>query len=168
MDLLMCELNSAPRIIKFSRDGKFAYVISELKNYITVYSYDGSGKNPCFELIQTVSTLNDYHSATSAASALRFSKDGTKVLCTNAGDNTAGIFHVDKETGLLERICILPISGDYPKAGDFFPDNRHIISLNHESNSITIFEINYEKKYFSMKGKPIPIETPNCILVSEI
>ena len=127
-----------------------------------MYKYDGSGKNPSFELIQTVSTLNDYHSATSAASALRFSKDGTKVLCTNAGDNTAGIFHVDKETGLLEKICILPISGD------FFPDNRRIISLNHESNSITIFDINYEKKYFTMKGKPIPIETPNCILVSEI
>ena len=46
VDLLMCELNSAPRIIKFSRDGKFAYAISELKNYITVYKYDGSGKNP--------------------------------------------------------------------------------------------------------------------------
>ena len=41
-DLLFCELESAPRIIKFSRDGRFAYVISELKNYISVYSYDGS------------------------------------------------------------------------------------------------------------------------------
>ena len=167
-DLLMCELNSAPRIIKFSRSGRFAYVISELKNYITVYRYDGSGKNPSFELIQTVPTLNDYHSATSAACALRFSKDDSKVLCTNAGDNTAGVFHVDRETGLLERICVLPVSGDYPKAIDFFPDNRHIMSLNHESNSITIFEVNYEKKYFTMKGKPIPIETPNCILVSEL
>lgn len=167
-DLLFCELESAPRIIKFSRDGRFAYVISELKNYITVYRYDGSGKNPSFELIQTVSTLNDYHSATSAACALRFSKDGTKVLCTNAGDNTAGLFEVDLETGLLEKVCILPVSGDYPKAIDFFPDNRHIMSLNHESNSITVFEIHYDKKYFTMKGKPIPIETPNCILVSEI
>ena len=41
-------------------------------------------------------------------------------------------------------------------------------TVNHESNSITIFEVNYEKKYFTMKGKPIPIETPNCILVSEL
>ncbi len=123
---------------------------------------------PTFELIQTVPTLNDYHSATSAACALRFSRDGTKVLCTNAGDNTAGLFHVDLETGLLEKICILPISGDYPKAIDFFPDNRHIMSLNHESNTITIFEVHYDKKYFTMKGRPIPIETPNCILVSEV
>ena len=167
-DLLFCELESAPRIIKFSRDGRYAYVISELKNYITVYRYDGSGKNPSFELIQKVPTLNDYHSSTSAACALRFSRDGSKVLCTNAGDNTAGLFHVDLDTGLLEKICILPVSGDYPKAIDFFPDNRHIMSLNHESNTITIFEVHYDKKYFTMKGRPIPIETPNCILVSEV
>ena len=143
-------------------------MISELKNYITVYRYDGSGKNPSFELIQKVPTLNDYHSSTSAACALRFSRDGSKVLCTNAGDNTAGLFHVDLDTGLLEKICILPVSGDYPKAIDFFPDNRHIMSLNHESNTITIFEVHYDKKYFTMKGRPIPIETPNCILVSEV
>lgn len=168
LDLLYCELESAPRIIKFSRSGKFAYVISELKNYITVYKYDGSGKNPKFELIQTVSTLNDYHSQNSAACALRFSKDDSLLLCTNAGDNSAGIFKVDKETGLLEKVCILPVSGDYPKAIDFFPDNRHIMSLNHESNTITTFEVHYEENYITMKGKPLNIETPNCILVSQV
>lgn len=54
------------------------------------------------------------------------------------------------------------------KAGDFFPDHRHFMSLNHETNSMTIFRINYEEKYFSMWGRPIKVETPNCILVSEI
>ncbi|MCI8418730.1 MAG: lactonase family protein [Lachnospiraceae bacterium] len=168
VDMLHCELESAPRIIKFSRNGRFAYVISELKNYITVYEYDGSGKTPEFNLIQKVPTRSSYHSAVSAASALRFSRDDSLVLCTNAGDNSAGIFRVDKDTGLLTKICILPVSGDYPKAIDFFPDNRHIMSLNHESNTITIFRVNYEKGYFSMWGAPIPIETPNCILVSEL
>ena len=90
------------------------------------------------------------------------------MLCSNAGDNSIGIFKIDRETGKLEKICILPISGDYPKAADFFPDNRHIMSLNHETNTMTIFKINYEKKYFSMWGKPLKVETPNCILVSEI
>ena len=104
----------------------------------------------------------------SAACVLRFSKDWKYVLCSNAGDNTMGIFKVDNETGMLEKICILPISGDYPKAGDFFPDHRHFMSLNHETNSMTIFRINYEEKYFSMWGRPIKVETPNCILVSEI
>ena len=59
-------------------------------------------------------------------------------------------------------------TGAAGQAADFFPDNRHIMSLNHETNTMTIFKINYEKKYFSMWGKPLKVETPNCILVSEI
>ena len=167
IDILRCEQESAPRIIKFSPDGRFAYLICELKNYISVYSYRDTSRGPVFELIQTVHTRSKYHSQVSAACVLRFSKDWKYVLCSNAGDNTMGILKVDEETGKLEMICILPVSGDYPKAGDFFPDNRHFMSLNHETNSITIFRINYEEKYFSMWGKPIKVETPNCILVSE-
>lgn len=168
IDILRCEQESAPRIIKFSPDGRFAYLICELKNYISVYSYRDSSKGPVFELVQTMPTRSKYHSQVSAACVLRFSKDWKYVLCSNAGDNTMGIFKVDNETGMLEKICILPISGDYPKAGDFFPDHRHFMSLNHETNSMTIFRINYEEKYFSMWGRPIKVETPNCILVSEI
>lgn len=168
VDMLRCEQESAPRIIKFSPDGRFAYLICELKNYISVYSYQDGPRGPVFELVQTISTLNDYHSKGSAACVLRFSRDWNYVLCSNAGDNSIGIFKVDHETGMLEKICILPISGDYPKAADFFPDNRHIMSLNHETNTMTIFKINYEKKYFSLWGKPLKVETPNCILVSEI
>ena len=133
-----------------------------------MYSYKDGPRGPVFELLQTISTLNDYHSSGSAACVLRFSRDWKYVLCSNAGDNSIGIFKIDRETGKLEKICILPISGDYPKAADFFPDNRHIMSLNHETNTMTIFKINYEKKYFSMWGKPLKVETPNCILVSEI
>ena len=168
VDMLRCELESAPRIIKFSPDGRFAYLICELKNYISVYSYKDGPRGPVFELVQTISTLNEYHSKGSAACVLRFSRDWNYVLCSNAGDNSVGIFKIDRETGKLEKICILPISGDYPKAADFFPDNRHIMALNHESNTMTIFRINYEKKYFSLWGKPLKVETPNCILVSEI
>ena len=162
------ELESAPRIIKFSPDGRFAYLICELKNYISVYTYKDGPRGPVFELVQTLSTLNEYHSKGSAACVLRFSRDWNYVLCSNAGDNSVGIFKIDRETGMLEKICILPVSGDYPKAADFFPDNRHIMALNHESNTMTIFRINYEKKYFSLWGKPLKVETPNCVLVSEI
>ncbi len=167
-DILRCELESAPRTIKFSPDGRFAYLICELKNYISVYSYEDTSKGPSFELIQTVPTLNDYHAKGSAASILRFSRDWNYVLCSNAGDNSVGIFRVDQNTGMLEKICILPVSGDYPKVADFFPDNRHIMALNHETNTMTIFQVNYEKKYFSLWGKPLKVETPNCVLISEI
>ncbi len=73
----------------------------------------------------------------------------------------------DEETGLLEKQFILPISGSYPKDLDVFPDGKHLAVVNHESNSITTFTIDYEKKLLVMKGKPMKVETPNSIIFSK-
>ena len=42
-DIVRCKLESGPRLLRFSQDGRFAYVICELSNEILVYSYDGAG-----------------------------------------------------------------------------------------------------------------------------
>ena len=167
VDILRCKLESAPRLLKFSADGRFAYLISELSNTLGVYQYDGSGQTPKFELIQEVVTSEEKHS-NCAASGMKFSPDGEYLYCSSSGDNVVTIFKVDKQTGMVETVCSLPISGSYPKDLDIFPDNRHLIVLNHESNEIRTFQIDYEKKIFVHKHKPLKIETPNCILISKL
>ena len=57
VDIVRCPRESGPRIIRFSADGRFAYVLFELSNEIKVYSYNGNGDVPEFELLQSVSTL---------------------------------------------------------------------------------------------------------------
>ena len=46
VDILRCPRESGPRIIRFSEDGRFAYILFELSNEVKVYSYDGSGLTP--------------------------------------------------------------------------------------------------------------------------
>ncbi len=167
-DIVRCELESGPRWIRFSRDGKYAYVICELSNEVLVYTYDGSGKSPKFELIQTVSTVMDSEETACAASGLRISPSGKYLYCSTAGDNSAGVFKIDPDTGKLEQICILPVSGKYPKDVAVFPDEQTMVVLNHESNDIRFFHLDYEKKIFVQHGKPINIDTPNCILISKV
>ena len=58
VDILRCPRESGPRIIRFSADGKYAYILFELSNEIKVYRYDGSGGNPEFELLLSGSTLS--------------------------------------------------------------------------------------------------------------
>lgn len=168
VDILRCELESAPRWIRFSRDGKFAYVICEHSNEILVYTYDGSGRLPDFELVQKVPTYLDNDESAKAASALKISPSGDYLYCSTAGEETVGIFKIDHETGKLTKICILPISGKYPKDVAVFPDEKTLVVLNHESNEIRFFQVDYEKGLMVMKGKPIRIETPNCILISKV
>ncbi len=167
-DILRCKLDSGPRLLTFSHDGRFAYLNSELTNEVTVYKYDGTGKTPDFEKIQEISVLRRQNSIGSAACGMKLSPSGKYLYCSVAGENSATIFKVDQETGLLERLCSLPISGEYPKDLDVFPGEKTLVSLNHESNEMTFFTIDYEKGLLVMKGRPIKIETPNCILISKV
>lgn len=166
VDILRCPRESGPRIIRFSADGRFAYILFELSNEIKVYSYDGSGNNPEFELLQSISTLrkeNDVDAIHNAASGLALAPDGKHLFCTTAGENTVSMYEIDSETGFLDKKFTLPISGDYPKDLVIFPDNKHIAVANHASNTITTFCVDYDKNIITMNDKPHKIETPNSI-----
>ena len=166
VDILRCPRESGPRIIRFSADGNYAYILFELSNQIKVYTYDGSGKQPEFELIQSITTLtkeNDKDAVHSAASGLALAPDGKHLFCTTAGENTVSMYEINPEDGTLTKKFTLPVSGDYPKDLVIFPDNQHIAVANHGSNEINVFTIDYEKNVMVMKGRPIKVDKPNCI-----
>ena len=167
VDILRCPRESGPRIIRFSDDGKFAYILFELSNEIRAYKYDGSGKVPAFELIQTIekSAKKDVHDTHNAASGLSLANDGKHLFCTTAGEDTVSMFERDEETGMLTRKFTLPISGEYPKDLVLLPDDKHLVLANHASNTLTTFTVDYEKNIIVMNGKPIKITEPNSIRI---
>ncbi len=167
VDVVRSELESAPRHLTFSKDGKYMYVVHELKNFIDVYSYVEKDNDPYFEKIQTIPTVNGDNTGV-AASALSFSRDYKYLLSSNAGDNSVVLYEVKEETGMLNTVLCLPISGDYPKDAALFPDNKHLVSLNHESNTLTFFSVNAEEGIIVMDGKEIPVERPNCVVFHKI
>lgn len=168
IDIIHSEQNSGPRHIKISKDGRYVYIVHEIKNYIDVYEYKNDKDVPVFDKIQTISTLNDYHAGDAAASALNLSWDSKYLITSNAGDNSVMIYSMDKKTGMLEKILCLPISGSYPKDANLFPDDKHLVSLNHENNTMTFFTFNDKDKTLVMNSKEIKIEAPNCIVFHKL
>jgi len=169
VDVIRSEQESAPRHLKFSKDGKYLYIVHELKNYVDVYTYtEVSEKNPEFEKIQTISTLNNYHAGGSAASALNISADYKYIVSSNAGDNSVILFEIDDKTGMLTKRFCLPVSGDYPKDATLFPDNKHLVSLNHLSSTMTFFNVDMEKNVIVMHGKEIKVQQPNCVIFHKL
>lgn len=168
VDIIHGELESAPRHIKFSKDGRFLYIVNEMKCSIDVFSYHLKNNEPEFEKVQTVSTLNNYHSADAAASALNLSDDFRYLVTSNAGDNSAAVFSIDEKTGMLTKILCLPVSGDYPKDCALFPDNRHLVAVNHESNTMTFFTCDLKKGLIIMKGKELHVDRPNCVIFHKL
>ena len=169
VDVLRCKRESGPREIVFSKDGNYAYILFELINKVGVFKYKDNGKTPEFELIQTIETLSDeLDPLHDCAAAITMSPDGKHLFTSTAGDNSVAMFTINPVDGTLEKDFALPISGEYPKDIALFPDGKHIAVVNHESNSITTFTIDYENKVLVMKGKPMKVETPNCILITKV
>lgn len=166
-DIIRCDLDSAPKMIRFDKDGNYAYILNELKNTVDVYHYYESGDGPEFERIQSVSTEETHDDACNAQN-MEFSPDGKYLYCSNAGSNEMAIFEKEEASGILSLICVTKISGDFPKALAVFPDGKHFMSLNHETNNITTFAMYYDKKYALMEGKPQKIDKPNCVYVHKL
>lgn len=166
-DIIRCQLESAPREVMFSPDGKYAYVLCELKNFINVYKYDHESKEK-FELIQNIFTVRKGHKENTAASCLLTTKDGKHLFCSNAGDDSVTMYDVDSETGTLSLKSSLPISGNYPKDIQLFPDEKHLVSTNNESGTLTFFTVDYEKGLLVMNGNPVKIDTPNCMEIIKL
>lgn len=168
-DIIRCDQESAPRHIKFSENGKYLYVVHEMSSMIDVFEYDNSSPLgiPSFEKIQSVSTLNDYHTAGCAACCINLSFDCKYIIASNAGDNSISMFGI-QNNGELKKLFCLPVSGEYPKDAALFPNNKYIVSCNNESDTLTFFSINPSAGTMVMNGPEIKIEKPNCIIFHQI
>ena len=119
-DILRSPLEAAPHMMRFSRNGKFAYVLYELLNQVDVYTYSLVNNEPHFEKIQSITTMAPKDDDVCAACGMEVSRDGNYLFCTNAGVNSVAIYRIDENTGMLELICNEKISGDYPKCWESF------------------------------------------------
>ena len=171
VDMISCKINSAPRFFEFSKDGKYLYLMYEMKNVIDVFSYEAKPgcRVPSIEKIQTVPTTGSSKSSElTAATALSFSADDKFIVVSNAGDESVCLYERDADTGLLKEKMCLPISGEYPKDIAVFADNKHIASINHESGTITFFKIDYKTGLIVMCANSVKVNQPNCCVIVEV
>lgn len=164
VEIIRSNVNSGPKHMLFTKNGKYVFILHEIMNYIDVYEYKVVDDFPEFEKVQTIETIHSHHSGRNVSCALKLSLDGKYLLSSNAGDNSVVAYSIDEEKGILEKKFCLPISGSYPKDACFFPDLKHLVSLNHESDTMTFFAADIEKGTLAMNCREIKIEKPNCII----
>ena len=165
VDAIRCQRQTSPYFMTFSKDNRFLYLMYDYNNSIDVFAYSVAPSGmPLFEKIQTVrSTGNNKPGSLSAATCLKFTPDDSYVFCGSAGDNSVTMFRRDAESGLLDPVFNLPISGEYPKDLFIFPDGKHMVVGNHESGTLTFFSIDYEKGLLIMSSNEIPVSQVNTI-----
>jgi len=170
-DIIRCELDSAPYMLRSYQQGKFIYILEQMSNRVCVYQAAADPEREGeynYECIQKISTINEKKDQRAAACGIEFSPDGKHLFVSNAGINTMVVYNVDQETGLLEKICSNYCSGDYPKSLAVLPDNEHFIVLSHNTDEIMTYRMNYEERCFLMSAKPAVIGQPNSIFIHRL
>lgn len=169
-DNIHLPLETGPRHMTFSADGRFAYVIMELAAQISVFSYKDTPNGPEFEKLQTIRSLDPADMSPSAGVEVMISPDEKQefIFTSNAGSNTTAMFGRSISDGYLTFLGNGKVGGQYPKTISIFPDQQHFASLNYDSNEVTFFKFVNDHKNFLECAKPISIMNPNTCRIVDL
>lgn len=115
---------AGPRHILFHPNGKLAFVIFELENYVTSYRYDGESFRPVQQLPLLPAGFTEF----SKAAAIKLSEDGKQLFCSNRGHDSIAVFAVDPDTGLIALLNIMKLGGAFPRDFEFFPGGKFLLA----------------------------------------
>jgi len=151
---------SGPRHLTFHPNGNRVYVINELKNTVTFFTYNE--KTGELEAQQTISTLPTDFTGTSYTADVKITPDGKFLYGTNRGHDSIAIFRIEKD-GVLSLVKIEPSLGKGPQNLLITPNGRWLICANMAGHNVAVFGINADTGQLNASGDPIEMPSPSCI-----
>jgi 6-phosphogluconolactonase len=152
---------SGPRHFAFSADQRFVYVISELANTVTAYSYDGA--RGALSEIQTITTLPEGFSRESTTAEVVIHPSGKFLYGSNRGHDSIAIFAVDQATGKLKSLGQVPSGGKNPRNFNIDPSGQWLLCANQNSNNIVVFRIDAGTGALKATGTPAAVPQAVCV-----
>ena len=154
------EPGSGPRHLTFHPNGKRVYLINELKNTVTFFSYEPeSGK---LTTQQTISTLPaDFDGITHTAD-VKITPDGRFLYGTNRGHDSIACYRIGDD-GQLTLIKIEPSLGKGPQNLLITPDGQWVICANMPGNNVVVFKIDSQSGELMATGDPVTVPMASCI-----
>ena len=152
---------TGPRHMIFSPSGHFAYLLSEMANTVTLFSWDAT--HGTLTEAQRVSTLPDGYAEPSTAAELRLDPSGRFLYASNRGANTLAVFSVNADTGQLTPVEQVSTEGKFPRNFDFDPSGHWLIVANHDSENVSVFAIDSATGKLTLHQPPVSVPYPFAV-----
>lgn len=155
---------SGPRHITFSKDGKYVYLVQEMKAAVTVYAYnDGNLKS-----LQEISMLKPDFKGKVGAADIHLSPDGKFLYASNRGEaNDIAIYGVDKNNGRLSHLGNQSVEGEGPRNFAISSNGKFVLIANQYTNDVIVFERDEQTGWLKNTGNRIEVGAPVCLLFDE-
>jgi 6-phosphogluconolactonase len=152
---------SGPRHFAFHPGGRFGYVINEMANTVTAFSYEAA--QGTLTEIQTISTLPEDFKGTSYTAEVQVHPSGKFLYGSNRGHNSIAIFAIDPSTGKLSTIGFEPTQGQNPRNFALDPTGAYLLAENQDTDTIVVFRIDPQIGALRPTGQTVKVSKPVCI-----
>ena len=152
---------SGPRHIAFARNGRFVYVIGEMKSNITTFAYDA--RRGILRKLQTISTLPKGYKGQSDCAEVTVSPNGKFVYGSNRGHDSIAVFAADPKKGTLTPVERVSSGGKCPRHFAMDPTGRYILVANQESDSVVVFAVDRKTGRLTATGETATVSSPACV-----
>ncbi|WP_114603006.1 lactonase family protein [Staphylococcus sp. EZ-P03] len=120
-----------PRHIAFHGNGKYAYVVHELSNKVSVAKY----VNGHFEVVKEYTTIpKDFEGDTKLA-AVHLSHDQRFLYVSNRGHDSIAVYEVTDDGDDLIPVEIVKTGGEFPRDFNISDDDQFIVCAHQEGSS---------------------------------
>jgi 6-phosphogluconolactonase len=147
-----------PRHIAFHPNGKFAYVVNELKSTVNALSYDSN--SGVLHSMQTLSTLPAGFTGKNDTAEIEVHPNGSFVYASNRGHDSIAVFAVDAKKGTLTPVEDVPTQGKIPRNFKIDPTGSRLFVANQESGEIVVFRIDPKTGRLTASGQVLKAPSP--------
>ena len=155
-----------PRHFAFHPNGRFGYVISEMRSTVTAFLWD-TGRGALKEL-QTISSLPKDFTGRSTCAEIAVHPNGRFLYGSNRGHNSIAMFTVDPRKGMLAFLGTVPTEGRTPRNFRIDPTGSWLFVANQDTDNIVLFRIDQRTGQLTPTGKSIEVPVPVCIRFLEL
>ncbi len=150
-----------PRHIVFSHDGKFLYILNEIKTRVTVWKRTG---DTAFEHVQSIASLPNDAEADGGAEILldragKFLYTSNRDV-TDQGTGSLTVFAVDQATGKVKTVQNIDTAGRMPRGVEFDPTEKYLLAGDQKANVIQIFTVDAATGHLAETGRRYEAPSP--------
>lgn len=150
-----------PRHFTFHPNGRYAYVINELGNTVTAFSWDAAAGS--LSEIQTIGTLPDDFTGSNTTAEVLVHPSGKFLYGSNRGHNSIAVFSVDEATGKLTFVEHATEGINVPRNFRIDPTGKYLFVGNQRGDDIKVFAIDQTTGGLTATGDVLSAPGPICI-----
>ncbi|WP_146903680.1 lactonase family protein [Adhaeribacter aerolatus] len=154
---------AGPRHLTFHPNGKFAFLIHELDNTVSILAYNST--NGSFTQTQSISTLPAGVTQESFCADVHVSPNGKFLYGSNRGHDSLVVFAINADSGNLTLVEHVSTQGKWPRNFGFDPSGNILLVANQNTNNIFTYLADPNTGKLKPTGHSVEVPSPVCVQV---